>query len=215
MDYQKIYNQIIERAQNRKLEGYKEKHHIIPKCLGGTNDKENLVELTAREHFLCHWLLYRIYPNNKKLLYSFWLMSTRKGRKLTSSRAYQEAKVVFSESLKGKKQSKETCEKRSLAMKGKKRGPNVKISLAKKGKLPPVAGKKYSDESKEKQRQAKLGAFKQGKYILQYDLEGNFIREWSSVSEASKNVNVSISGLSCVLKGKQKTAGGYVWKYKS
>ena len=52
MNYQKIYNQIIERAKNRQLEGYKEKHHIIPRCLNGNNDKENLVKLTAREHFL-------------------------------------------------------------------------------------------------------------------------------------------------------------------
>jgi hypothetical protein len=40
MNYQKIYNQIIERAQNRILEGYVEKHHIIPKCLGGLDNKE-------------------------------------------------------------------------------------------------------------------------------------------------------------------------------
>ena len=57
MDYQKIYDQIIERAKNRQLEGYKEKHHIIPKCVGGTNDKENLVELTAREHFFMSYII--------------------------------------------------------------------------------------------------------------------------------------------------------------
>ena len=39
---------------------YKEKHHIIPQSLGGTNDKENLVYLTAREHFICHWLLVKM-----------------------------------------------------------------------------------------------------------------------------------------------------------
>ena len=44
MNYQKVYNQIIERAKTRQLKGYTEKHHIIPKCLGGNNDKENLVE---------------------------------------------------------------------------------------------------------------------------------------------------------------------------
>ena len=63
MEYTRIYNQLIERAQNRTLEGYVEKHHIIPKCLGGSNNKENLVELTAREHFLCHKLLTKIYPS--------------------------------------------------------------------------------------------------------------------------------------------------------
>ena len=57
MNYEKIYNQIIERAKNRVLEGYGEKHHIIPKCMGGKNNLDNLVNLTAREHFLSHWFV--------------------------------------------------------------------------------------------------------------------------------------------------------------
>lgn len=65
MNYEKIYNQIIERAKlsNRikSKENYFEKHHIIPKCLGGDNEKENLVLLTAREHFICHWCSHFIY----------------------------------------------------------------------------------------------------------------------------------------------------------
>ena len=56
MNYQKIHDAIIERAKTRKLEGYKERHHIIPRCLGGTDDNENLVDLTAREHFIIHLL---------------------------------------------------------------------------------------------------------------------------------------------------------------
>jgi hypothetical protein len=51
------YNQIIERAKHRKIDSYTESHHIIPESLGGANTSENLVDLTAREHFLCHWLL--------------------------------------------------------------------------------------------------------------------------------------------------------------
>jgi len=54
MDYKKIHDNIIDMARNRKLEGYTEKHHIIPKCMNGTNDPNNLVKLTAREHFLIH-----------------------------------------------------------------------------------------------------------------------------------------------------------------
>ena len=81
MDYKRIYNQLIERAKTRTLEGYKEKHHIIPKCLGGNNSKENLVELTAREHFLCHLLLIEIYPRNIELIYAVSMMSHIKNRK--------------------------------------------------------------------------------------------------------------------------------------
>ena len=43
MDYQKIYNNLIKREITR--EGYVEKHHILPRCLGGLDNKENLVDL--------------------------------------------------------------------------------------------------------------------------------------------------------------------------
>jgi hypothetical protein len=96
MNYQRIYDQIIDRAKERTLEGYKEKHHIIPKCMGGSNEKQNLVELTAREHFICHWLLCRVYPENKKLGHAFWFMSkqnspTQQRDYIVSSRTYAEA----------------------------------------------------------------------------------------------------------------------------
>jgi len=58
--YQNWYNQIIDRARNRVLDGYSESHHIIPESLGGPNTDENLAKLTAREHFICHWLLVKI-----------------------------------------------------------------------------------------------------------------------------------------------------------
>jgi len=49
MDYLKIHNSLIERGRYRILKGYSENHHIIPKCLGGSNDQENLVRLTPKE----------------------------------------------------------------------------------------------------------------------------------------------------------------------
>lgn len=61
MNYKRIYNQLIAKARQRTLEGYKERHHIVPKCMGGTDEKSNLVELTAREHFIAHLLLYQIH----------------------------------------------------------------------------------------------------------------------------------------------------------
>lgn len=64
--WQNWYNIIIEnRIKNPLKEGYKEKHHIIPKSLGGSNDKSNLVYLTAKEHYICHLLLVRITQNDK------------------------------------------------------------------------------------------------------------------------------------------------------
>ena len=80
MDYQKIYDSLIAKAKNRVLEGYKEKHHVTPKCLGGTNQKSNLVYLTAREHFICHWILHVLYPSNSKLFYAFKTMCAMKNK---------------------------------------------------------------------------------------------------------------------------------------
>jgi hypothetical protein len=109
MNYEKIYNQIIERAKlsNRmkNKENYFEKHHITPKCLGGNNEKENLVLLTAREHFICHWLLHLIYPNNNKILFAFHMMcnvkSGNQNRYTSSSRLYEYVKLEKKKRMSG------------------------------------------------------------------------------------------------------------------
>ena len=74
MNYQSIHDNIIENARNRPIEGYVEMHHIIPTCLGGTDDIKNLVDLTAREHFIIHKLLVKIYPDNNSIAYAIWMM---------------------------------------------------------------------------------------------------------------------------------------------
>lgn len=75
MDYSKIYNDLINDAvRNPKPEVYKEKHHILPKCLGGNDSPENLVRLTARQHYLAHWLLYKIHKS-PKLVHAWHNMS--------------------------------------------------------------------------------------------------------------------------------------------
>jgi hypothetical protein len=83
MNYQKLYDNLIDRAHQRTLVGYSESHHIIPKCMGGSNDKINLVDLTPEEHFLCHQLLYRIHKGTEyehKLLYSVHMMTVGGGK---------------------------------------------------------------------------------------------------------------------------------------
>lgn len=62
--YKEIYEKIIKRAKTRSLINcYFEKHHIIPRHRGGTDDVNNLVDLTYREHFIVHFLLYKLYKN--------------------------------------------------------------------------------------------------------------------------------------------------------
>lgn len=74
MDYNKHYNNLISRAKSRILLGYTESHHIIPRCMGGTDEQSNLVKLTAEEHYVAHQLLVKIYPQDKKLVKAAMMM---------------------------------------------------------------------------------------------------------------------------------------------
>lgn len=70
MNYKKHYDLLIERAKTRQLTSYIERHHIVPRCMGGTNEKSNLVELTPEEHYVAHQLLVKMYPENDSLVYA-------------------------------------------------------------------------------------------------------------------------------------------------
>jgi len=132
MNYEKIYQQLIDRALPRTLSGYKERHHIVPKCMGGDNSKLNLVNLTAREHFIAHKLLCKLYPTNKGIQLALWAMVVYKSKKnqrtyKISSREYQSiretASSVMREIKTGGKtpHSEETKLKIKIALTGKKK----------------------------------------------------------------------------------------------
>lgn len=96
MQYSKIYDSIVSSRKNRilKSDEYYERHHIIPKCLGGIDGKDNIVILTAREHYVCHWLLTKIYKDNSKLWYAFFQMAkcNKRNGRIISSLMYERAK---------------------------------------------------------------------------------------------------------------------------
>jgi hypothetical protein len=152
MDYEKHYNLLIERAKGRTLEGYSERHHIIPKCMGGSNSKDNLVRLTAEEHYVAHQLLVKMYPNNHKLIWAATAMSygNKKQKRRNNNKSYAWLRKRFSkmisESNLGKKHSPERRANMSKSRIGKKTGPRSqetkdKMSLASKGVLKSEAHK--------------------------------------------------------------------------
>lgn len=102
MNYTKIYSNIINKARQRYNITEYENHHIIPKCIGGTDHPENIVKLTYREHFLCHWLLVNIYKNDNnvyKLASAFNKMCAYSDTNLyrsLSSRKHAIARKLFS-----------------------------------------------------------------------------------------------------------------------
>lgn len=80
MDYKRHYDLLINRARQRNLTVYSERHHVIPKCLGGGDEVKNIVRLTAEEHYVAHQLLVKIYPDNRKLVFAAWMMCNGKQR---------------------------------------------------------------------------------------------------------------------------------------
>lgn len=102
--YTSWYYSIVNKAINRTIEGYSEKHHIIPRTLGGTNNKNNIVVLTAREHFVCHLLLTKMLNNQErqKMVYALHMLSNTKNfnqqtRYIPSSKLYEYERKIFSE----------------------------------------------------------------------------------------------------------------------
>lgn len=173
MNYQKIYNQLITRARHRKLDGYIERHHIVPKCIGGTDDSENLVDLTAREHFIAHKLLCELHPNNDKLLYAYWMMSnkTQSGNQQRlyniSNREYERIKLLISEARKSFTHSDET---------------KKKISQSGKGKIPWNKGLKnpFSAEALDKMSKAAKGRPAWNKGVSPSDETKRKMSKWQS-----------------------------------
>ena len=105
--YTTWYNNIIQRAQSRVLSTntYTEKHHIIPKSLGGSNAKSNIVCITSREHFVCHLLLTKMTTGNNlfKMKHAVSMLMNAKnignGRYIPSSRLYEYVKKCHLEAI--------------------------------------------------------------------------------------------------------------------
>jgi hypothetical protein len=86
MNYQRIYDSLINRAKERELEGYVERHHVVPRCIGGSDDEENIVSLTPEEHFVAHILLVKIHPEHPKLIFAANMMGLNSNGKRPNNR---------------------------------------------------------------------------------------------------------------------------------
>jgi hypothetical protein len=98
MNHRLAYDRLIANRLNDRPDGYVEKHHILPRSLGGSDDPSNIVALTAREHYIAHLLLHKIYGRSETA-FALWMMQcrTEEGSKriIKSSRMYQWAREQF------------------------------------------------------------------------------------------------------------------------
>lgn len=119
MDYMKIYDQLIAKARKRSfIDCYKERHHINPKSLGGSNSSDNLVDLTGREHFVAHVLLAKIHGGN------MWIpvIRMKDSRRKINSRLYEIAKKNVSTIARSRRHTPEAKLKISINNASRKNG---------------------------------------------------------------------------------------------
>lgn len=99
MNYILHYNRLISRSKNRIVHVYTEKHHIIPRCMGGTDDADNIVKLTPEEHYVAHQLLVKINPNHQGLV---WAMIQMTGGNHRNNKLYGWARRRMSKCAKSR-----------------------------------------------------------------------------------------------------------------
>ena len=237
--YKQFIDNILEtRGRFACGDEYHERHHIIPRCMGGANDEENLIDLFAREHFEAHRLLALENLDNKKLTHAWWMMSTmldsgNRQIKITPEE-YEEARNKFSQSMLGANNPMygKPSPKRGTHLTDEQKLHLREINL---GERHPKYGKQLSEEIKSKISTAHLGKIAsqearlnmsnahlgrnmgadspRAKRIAQYGLDGVLIKIWDCVSDAARALNVSISSISNVCCGVNKSAAGYQWRY--
>jgi hypothetical protein len=146
--YTALYTLLTTRAKGRILTEYTERHHIIPQSLGGSNEKDNLVDLTAREHFICHWLLVKMTEGERRSKMLYALNGMRAGNRFQqrysssiTARVYERYRIEHaanhSETMKGK----------TPPNKGRKMSDEQKQLLRERARANHASGKMYSAES--------------------------------------------------------------------
>lgn len=147
MNYLKIYQSLIERARQRSIDVYTELHHIIPRCMGGSDEPDNLVRLTPEEHYVAHQLLVRIYPGNPKLVYAATAMTFSRDGSRSNNKLFgwirRKMAAAASERERGKVHSRETVAKRAASNRGKRRSEETKRRISEK-----AIGRVISDEQR-------------------------------------------------------------------
>lgn len=203
MNYQLHYNLLINRAksENRRHKNrnhvdfvYYEKHHIIPKCLGGNNNKENLVLLKPEEHFLAHLLLVKIYPEHPGLTCAVVKLTrkTKNGQRMNNKlyswvrKKHAENVAILHKDKKcgmhGKVHTEETKRKISLSNQGKDMP---------KGKNSASFGLKRSQETKDKISKARTGV-STGKRTEETKQK---MRDKRKLQTKTRDMEISVNGI--------------------
>jgi hypothetical protein len=134
--YFKWYTQIIDSSHNPSNHEYYEKHHIIPKSMGGSNYITNIAKLSARQHYICHWLLTKCVKKQHKfkMIAAFHRMNNKRSKCRINSKAYEVNKknfsIAMSEFQKNYIKTPEHLEKIASKKRGKPLSDNLRKNLS-------------------------------------------------------------------------------------
>jgi hypothetical protein len=231
--YSKTYFAITSTAKQRTTEGYTELHHIVPQSMGGSNDKENLVELTAREHFICHWLLIKMTEgkDRSKMLYALNGMKAenryqqRYNTKITA-RVYETYRIEHAENHsktmkgrpawnKGIKLEGEELEQHRERTRNRKIDP-IKQAEGQRKRVEKIIGQKRNDDTRKKMSESHTGKIKgpqSDEHRLAISLGGKGIKKVKThgTNVAKANIgNISINKDDIEKKVKQDTLQSYL-----
>lgn len=212
MDYNTFIYSIKESRENKWFE-YSERHHIVPRCIGGSDNEENLIYLTYREHFIAHKLLAEENPENLKLFKAYWMMCNSK-TKVATPEDYEEARRRFSDSQRGENNPSygglsESHKKRiSESSKGRKVSDitRYRVSLSKQGENHPFYSKQLSESHRENLSESHKGhPFYGDKSKLSILQPGRIISD-STRANMSRN-HADVSGSNNPMYGKSAVKG--------
>lgn len=161
--YTRWYNNITENAKSRHIDDYTERHHILPRSLGGTDNATNLVDLTAREHFICHWLLTKMHTGEArgKMINALYLMQGKNQYqdRYINSKVYETLRKEYAQYIsklnKGRVQPLDEKARQIAAITGRKRAPfseewRSKMSASKLGENNNRYGVEVSESTRQK-----------------------------------------------------------------
>lgn len=181
MNYKKHYDLLVSRGQNRILEGYVEKHHIIPRCLGGPDEKSNIVILTPEEHYVAHQLLVKMYPNNRDLIYAAQLMTVHHTNSRINNKLFGWLRKQCAASMSQYIKNWQT------------------IHGHPKGML----GKKHSTENISNITSGiKQKALEKRIIVYAYNLDGSFYKKYESLIDCATDLNTNASNVKYTADGK-------------
>lgn len=217
-----IENILSTRGRNGCGDEYHEEHHIVPKCMDGSNDKDNLIDLFADEHFVAHKLLAFENLDNDSLQRAFSTMAhvRREGRRYNvSEEDYAYIRLQNSQRLKQQWDDPEYRTSMSDMMTELWRDPEFKEKATAMWKNE-ERRKLQSDLMKSLNNnpdiiENKINALHKwcDKAVQQLDNSGNVIAEFASATEASRQTGIQQSCISRCCNRLQKTAGGYRWQF--